>query len=356
MSEKIKGKIETWLGKFDLLDVLCQTFLAHVKAVQLPDLYYGRREMLPEMVWASYKTIVTYPSPSLKYDLCTLYDKVVSLPVGHDSRRLCAFIDGLLEYVPWVDGSFGIDQLVSVYWDPLPQRLNPITGSTTVRIVVLAAFHGIHEYVLRDEPRTRSIMKESFKPHLLAPLIAATATSEDHQIALGLLRIFEIEEISPNLPSLNIEASSWHEAILTVLENGLFNYLHLVLPLFATCLLRGGDTRFYLHIRPQPKDSGWAVVDLSCGKERTRIEDIDFDRVIKVTPALKHLLLQHGPDISLRDLMGIWFLRHATLLQDIFDWIEEREPELDHEQLQELHDTFELATRPLRYDCTIRNR
>jgi hypothetical protein len=33
-SEKIKAKIETWLGKFDLLDALCQTFLAHVKAIQ----------------------------------------------------------------------------------------------------------------------------------------------------------------------------------------------------------------------------------------------------------------------------------------------------------------------------------
>jgi hypothetical protein len=32
----------------------------------------------------------------------------------------------------------------------------------------------------------------------------------------------------------------------------------------------------------------------------------------------------------------------------MIDWIEKRGPELSPEQLQELHDTFELATRPLR--------
>jgi hypothetical protein len=132
----------------------------------------------------------------------------------------------------------------SVHWNLSHERVNPITGSTTVRFVVLAAFYGIHEYVLREEPRTRSIIKESFRSQLLAPLIAVTAPSEDHQIALGLMRIFEIQEVSPNLLSFNIDASSWHEAILTVLHDGLFDYLHLVLPLFAACLLRGGDTRF----------------------------------------------------------------------------------------------------------------
>ncbi|KAL2858781.1 hypothetical protein BJX68DRAFT_227234 [Aspergillus pseudodeflectus] len=289
--------------------------------------------------------ILTSRLPNLEYDLCTVFETSVSHPVGHDSLRLCAFIDNLLVCVPSIEGKFGIRKLVGGY---VHGGLEIITGSTTVRVVLLAAFYGVHEYVLRDEPRIRSIMKGNFKPQLLAPLIAETATSSKHITVQGLMRILEFHEISPNLPAFSVDISSWHHAIFTVLMRGQFDYLHLVLPLFATCLLRGADPRFYLRVGPQLKDSKWLFVNLFCSKERRPIEITGFDLFILLTPALKDLFAQQGPEISLRCLFGIWFPRHAKLLQEMIGWIEERGPDLSSEQLQELHDTFELATRPLR--------
>jgi hypothetical protein len=349
--DKVRAAFEAVLGEFDLTDVLCQTFLAHTKVMRMPNLYYGRPIIARDSPPAVRSYIETNLSPSLEFDLCTIFAEFVSFRDGHDPLRLCGFLDNLLESVPSVKGSIVIGGSITFYSGSMERGREIFTSHTPVRIVVLAALYGIYEYVLRDVPGTRSIISKNFWPQHLTPLTARTAASFDYKTALGLMRIFELLEISPDLPAGPANIPPWHNAILEVLINGQFNYLHWALPFFVTCLLRGGDPRFYLRVELSAPGEKYAPVSLFCGEKR-RPRRISGKRTyqpcILLTRPLKRFLLQHGREISLRCLFGIWFPRHAKIFQEMIDWIEERGPELSAEQMQELHDTFELATRPLR--------
>jgi hypothetical protein len=258
--------------------------------------------------WDPGRYIETSLSPCLEFDLCTIFAEFVSLRDGHDPLQLCEFLDYLLESVPSVKGSFAIGESVTDDTESMGGGLETFTNCTPVRIVVLGALYEVYEYVLRDVPGTRSIISKDFGAQHLTRLIASTAASSDYKTGLGLVRLFELLEISPNLPAIPANIASWHNAILIVLISGQFNYLHWALPFFVTCLLRGGDPRFYICVEESAPGEKYVPVSLFYGKERRhrRISRTrGYQHRILWTRPLERFLSQHGRDISVRCLIGI---------------------------------------------------
>ncbi|KAG5811661.1 hypothetical protein H9Q74_004546 [Fusarium xylarioides] len=100
-SDQTKQKLTTKLKGLDILDAMCQTFLAHIRAAVINEHYHHDRHAIfrfqIRLVFSPEYLFKVLRPPSLDYDICTLLGAYVDKGADADSARFAAFLDKVVE-------------------------------------------------------------------------------------------------------------------------------------------------------------------------------------------------------------------------------------------------------------------
>ncbi|KAK4443244.1 hypothetical protein QBC34DRAFT_213162 [Podospora aff. communis PSN243] len=153
---------------------------------------------------------------------------------------------------------------------------------------------------------------------------------------------------SPNSPSVLKRATHWHYVIFHICAFCAEDRRSWFLPIVAFWLLMGGDPRVWLVFGTPFAEDGIRVT-FECGGGRVPIDVYGTGEmmVTKPTEELRDHIKEHGPEIPLRTLVGMWYPKHCGPLQEAMDWMLERGGEVSEPERNQLKDLFEASLRPL---------
>ncbi|PNP76022.1 hypothetical protein FNYG_10580 [Fusarium nygamai] len=156
-SDHTKKKMAAELRGLDILDAMCQTFLAHIQAAIMNEHYYHDRHGasdLEDHLSSSPEDLVHVLSPpSLDYDICTLLGVYATKTAAEDSARFTAFLNKVVEVAEDLFSPKAQFQFVDNNWLRNDSIHHTIQVNFPVKMGLFSASYGMTDYALQ----TRSI-------------------------------------------------------------------------------------------------------------------------------------------------------------------------------------------------------
>ncbi|KAK1760560.1 hypothetical protein QBC47DRAFT_355731 [Echria macrotheca] len=363
-SEEVKQKMAAQTAGFDVLDALCQTFLAHLQVIVSTEAgcaYYFFPPATTEV--PDYNQTEFADFPGLGWDMSRLLNEGCKAG-ALDSTRFCLFLDRVAEVVePAEDAAGPLESLRGMLNFGYRDINFGVLGGMPIRyagavttpegLAMMASFYGSPAYL----HHTQSYGLVRVVGHLPMLVVACVQTVYNKFPALlpGMMRVLEVyfsRGRSPNEPSFVKGASCWHYVVWRVVASATLEERRIFFPLFAFMVLMGGDPRLWLRLRAHPADETIVLVSFECGgggPDRTPIDvhENGAEMATTLTWRLKAYMQRHGTEVSLRMLVGLWYPRHARPLQEAMDWMLARGGRLMADQRRELKERFEPSIRPL---------
>ncbi|KAF4499447.1 small s [Fusarium agapanthi] len=358
-SDQTKQKLAAGLEGLDMLDAMCQTFLAHVQAAVMDEHYYhepdkesnleNRLDLCPEGLFN-----VLHP-PSLDYDICTLLRANAAKDAAADSARFTAFLDTVVEVAKDLFSPQASFQLVDVNWMRSSDLIyHTIQVSFSVKVGIFAAFYGMIDYA----PHTHLIGLDGVQGlvtlPMLVPAICQGAQSSPvarTRISRGLNTILNTYlelGFDPNGPSTAESMSCWHYMLMrSIVAEDRGPYVSII----ASFLLHGANPRFWMRFGAKHRLKGDGdrspvviPIEFELGEERHRLNYPDEDSVVTVELnwPLRMFLRRGQVDLSCKELLGMMFPQQKTDFQEAIDFILHWDTDaLTNNHLRELKERFQ---------------
>ncbi|KAF4436097.1 small s [Fusarium acutatum] len=358
-SDQTMQKLTAGLEGLDMLDAMCQTFLAHIQAAVMDEHYYHERDkesnlknrldLCPEGLFN-----VLQP-PSLDYDICTLLRAHAAMDAAADSARFTAFLDTVVDVAEDLFSPRAPFQLVDVNWmRPGDMIYHTIQVSLSVKVGLFTAFYGMTDYA----PQTHLIGLDGVRGLVTLPmLVPATCQGAQsshvvrNRISKGLNTILNTYlelGFDPNGPSTVESTSCWHYMLMrSIVAADRGPYVSII----ASFLLHGANPRFWMKFGPRHRlkgdgDRSYVVIpiEFEWGEKRQRLDYPDEDSVVTVELnwPLRMFLRRGQVELSCKELLGMMFPQQKTDFQESIDFILHWDTKiLTNNHLQELKERFQ---------------
>lgn len=359
-SDQTKQKLAAELKGIDVLDAMCQTFLAHIQTAMMNEHYYherhGESNLERRLAFSPEALVHVFAPPSLDYDICNLLNEFAAKDMAADSARFTAFLDKVVEVAEDLFSPQAPIQFVDVNWMREDLTYYTVEVSFPVKMGLFSASYGMSDYALQ----THSIGLDGLREHITLPmlvlLVCDGADSSDavhYRISTGLNTILDAYldlGLDPNGPSAVESTSCWHYMLMRGIDaddRGPY------IAILASFLLHGANPRFWMKFgaRHQWKnDLGASIVvipiEFEWGEERQRVDYLAEDRVmvVELDWPLRTFLKRGQVELSCKELLGMMFPQQKTNFQEAIDYILHWDTEvLADDQLRELKERFQLT-------------
>ncbi|KAF5656060.1 hypothetical protein FCIRC_13805 [Fusarium circinatum] len=187
-SDPTRQKFAADLIDLDILDAMCQTFLAHIQAAIMTEHYYHERHegSISEnrlVFCPEYLAKVLQP-PSLDYDICVfLWAYAARGSAAADSARFTAFLNNIIQVAEDFYSPQAPFQFVDVNWLRGDLIYHTVQASFASRVGLFAAFYGMTDYAL--QAHSHSIGPNGILEHINLPmliLVACHGTETRHMV------------------------------------------------------------------------------------------------------------------------------------------------------------------------------
>ncbi|KAG4261540.1 hypothetical protein FPRO03_11557 [Fusarium proliferatum] len=359
-SNQTKQKLVAELKSIDILDAICQTFLAHIQAAIIKQHSYHSRPEASSIkirlaLGPEYLVRVLRP-PSLDYDICNLLRAYATKDLAADSSRFMEFLDNVVEVVNDLFSPQAPFQLIDINWMKGSEINHTIQVSFSVRVALFAALYGMTDYALQ----AHSIGLDGIREHVTLPMLvllvcdgAESSYAVRNRISKGLNTILDAYldlGLDPNGPSAVESTSCWHYMLMRSIDaDDRGPYISIL----ASFLLHGANPRFWVKFgaRHQWKnDQGASIVvipiEFEWGEERQRLDYLEEDKVmvVELDWPLRMFLKRGQVELSCKELLGMMFPQQKTDFQEAIDYILHWDTEvLTNDHLRELRERFQLT-------------
>ncbi|CZR43999.1 uncharacterized protein FPRO_13807 [Fusarium proliferatum ET1] len=357
-SDQTKQKLAAELKSLDILDAMCQTFLAHIQAAIMMENYYQERheasdlenglDLCPEGL------LNVLQPPSLDYDICSLLQVYAAKDTAADSARFTAFIDNVAEIAEDLFSPQAPFQLVDVNWMRPDLLYHTIQVSFPVKVGLFTALYGMPDYDLQEHSIGLDGIRGLVTLPMLVPLICQGADSSHagrNRISQGLNEISNAyldAGSDPNGPSAVESTSCWHYMLLrSIVAADRGPYISII----ASFLLHGANPRFWIKFGESrrsndgsPYSSVTVPVEFQWGKEKQRLDYPDNESVLMagLDWPLRTFLKRGQVELSCKELLGMMFPQQKADFQEVVDYILHWDEEvLTKAHLQELKERFQ---------------
>ncbi|KAF5692443.1 hypothetical protein FDENT_2965 [Fusarium denticulatum] len=359
-SDQTKQKVAAELKGLDILDAICQTFLAHIQAVIMDKHYYqdrhGASNLDDHLAFPWGDLVHVLPPPSLDYDFCTLLGAYAAKNGATDSSRFTAFLDNVVEVAEDLFSHPAQFQFVDLNWIRSVLIYHTIQASFAVKMGLLTASYGISDYVLQ----THLIGLDGVREHMALPMLlqaicqgAQYDNTAIHSISRGLTPIANAYldlGCDPNGPSAVEGISCWHYMLMRcIFAHSRGPYV----PVIASFLLHGANQRFWMKFdtrhRCKDEDDPPTVsipVEFEWGENRQRLDYLDENSVMaaELDWPLRMFLRKGQVELSCKELLGMMFSQQKSDFEEAVDYILHWDTEiLTNDQLHELKERLQPA-------------
>ncbi|KAF5988995.1 hypothetical protein FBULB1_1150, partial [Fusarium bulbicola] len=357
-SDHTKQKLAAELKGLDLLDAICQTFLAHIQTgtmnVDYHSVRHGASDLKTRLDLCPEGLVSVLESPSLDYDICILLAAYAAKGAAADPTRFTEFLDNVVEVAEDLFSPQAPFQLVDVNWMRKDLIYHTIQVSFPVKVGIFTALYGTIDHALQTHSIGLEGVRELVTLPMLVPLIcqgAQTNLAVRNCISRGLNTILNAYldlGSDPNGPSAVKSTSCWHYILMrTIVTNDRGPYVSII----ASFLLHGASPRFWIkfgarHRYRDDDDHSTIVIpiEFEWGEERQSLNYLEGDDVVTVELKwpLKMFLKRGHTELSCKELLGMIFPHQKTDFQEVIDYILHWNTEvLTDNHLQELKERFQ---------------
>jgi hypothetical protein len=354
-SDQTRQNLADELKDLDILDAMCQTFLAHIQAAIMNEHYYqdrhGASDLNHHLEFPSEDIVYVLRPPSLDYDICTLLGAYAAKDTAADSARFTAFLNKVTEVAEDLFSPRAEFQFVENNWLKKDLIHHTMQVSFPVKMGLFSASYGMTDYALQ----TDSIGLDGVREHITLPMLISMISyvprlrhSVRNRISEGFNKILNAYldlGLDPNGP-LGVENTScWHYVLLqSVSEDGRGLYV----PIIASFLLHGANPRFWMKFGDRHRwaynESVLVPIEFEWGKERQRLHYLEEGTVMTAVLdwPLRMFLRRGQAELSCRELLGMMFPRQKADFEEAIDYILHWDTEvLTNDNLKELKERFQ---------------
>ncbi|KAF5554177.1 hypothetical protein FMEXI_2163 [Fusarium mexicanum] len=355
-NDQTKQRFIAELKGLDILDSICQTFLAHIQAAMGEHYYHdchGESDLEDYFSFPPEDLVRVLSPPSLDYDICTLLGAYAEKDTAADSARFTAFLDKVVEVAEDLFSPKAQFQFVSANWIREDPIYHTIQVSFPVKVGLFSAVYGMTDYVLQ----TDSIGLDGVREHVTLPMliwmtcdVSMLRHAVRNRISKGfntILNAYLDLGMDPNGPSVVERISCWHYLLIRSIDAGDQGPF---ISTIASFLLHGANPRFWIKLGPRHRSKGnedpsdvIIPIEFEWGEKRQRLDYLGEGRVmtVKLNWRLSMLIRRGQVELSCKELLGMMFPHQKSDFEEAIDYILQWNTEvLANDHLQELKERF----------------
>ncbi|KAI9162965.1 small s [Paramyrothecium foliicola] len=354
---QVKSITAVHLNGVDVFDVLCQTFLAHMRVTALPTEYYSRHHEA-KYQFVTDALLEVMASPSLDFEVCGLMNRCIAAEKSADVLRFHSVLDVTSQLAAAQSSPPGLIRFIDINWLNGHMIYDELRLDLPSKLIFFAALYGMSEYVVEN----CEVGLVSLRQHLTLPMLTlAICQVENIEPQANQLRTMKgfvvlLEQyfeqgLSPNAPSRMPSATCWQYLVMRAADY--FPSPHCFLPAVALFLFYGANPRLWLRVSPGVKTdipglSGLFKSSYVQGAQKATVDFVDADTYLEVDWETRVRLKQGPVEWSCREIIEAVFPQNKTVLVDAVDSILTYEQDqLTGEQLKDFQNRFAAALRPL---------
>ena len=374
-SKPIRQRIDRELQEIDTFDACCQTLLAQVKAISMHQqgLCFPDAASSVTRKYDDFRTVMDLNRYTLS-SRCSRRSAILPAWLSDNLIDVAQFamtnIDSdtgrFEEFIINVAGAVAAFALPTRYIDLIDSKMADFWCTRTLKLDLSAVPSLV--MVAAGPPLSRTTLNPAIKLWMLLSRmeqVTRFGSQREASATLHNLRLYLATYGTPNEDSLTHGVPSWHFYLWKSC------WSRPTLAIIALFLYYGANPWFWIVACPQsagsiltPSKAGaiyfWFMSGAGCNQNPAfdqvaspeRIQSVKTSKEWKrgaghISAEYAEFWKRHNYKISFRELVELWFPRHASQLQPVIDWLAEQDGELLAKKRRTLQDMVGACLRPL---------